>query len=74
MSYADLINIDDFWDKRDTFNQERWDVTFFCKDCNKIVETNRPDENWYVFICKICNWKNIAIWTQEWIKSNYRVK
>lgn len=74
MSYADLINIDDFWDKRDTFNQERWDVSFFCKDCSKIVETSRPEESWYVFICKTCNWKNIAIWTYEWLKSNYRIK
>jgi len=74
MSYNDLINVDDFWDKRDTFNQERWDVAFYCKDCAKIVEVDRPNENGYVFICKVCAWKNIVIWTTEWLKSNYKIK
>lgn len=27
--------------KRETFNDERWDVAFYCKDCEEIVETDR---------------------------------
>lgn len=74
MSYWDLINVDDFWEKRDTFNSERWEVAFYCKDCRKLVEVDRPNENGYVFICKVCSWKNIALWTTQWLISNYKIK
>ena len=73
MSYSDLINIDDF-EKRETFNQDRWEVSFYCKDCKKLVETQRPDSKWYTFICKTCEGKNIVIGTQEGLKSNYKLK
>lgn len=73
MNYKDLINIDDF-EKRETFNEERWDVAFYCKDCESIVEVDRPNPNGYIFKCKICSWENIAIWTLAWLKENYRIK
>lgn len=68
--FWDLVNIEDFWDKRDYFEMERWDVAFYCKDCEKIVETNREEKK-YTFTCKECSGKNIAIWTQSWLKENY---
>lgn len=73
MSYSDLINVDDF-EKKEYFSQERWEISFYCKDCKKLVETDRPDPNGYKFICKNCECENIVIWTQEWLKSNYRLK
>jgi Zn finger protein HypA/HybF involved in hydrogenase expression len=73
MSYTDLINIDEFT-KRETFSEERWDVSFYCKDCKKIVETTRQNPKSYVFICKECEGKNIALWTLEWLKANYKIK
>ena len=73
MSYSDLINIEDF-EKRETFNPERWWVAFYCKECKKIVETNRPKSNGYTFVCKECKSKNISIWTKEWLLKNYRIK
>lgn len=73
MSYSDLINVDEF-EKKEYFSQERWEVSFYCKDCKKLVETNRPNPNGYTFICKVCEWENIVIWTQEWLKTNYRLK
>lgn len=72
-NFWDLINIEDF-EKRNSFIEERWKITFYCKTCQCIVDTNRPKANWYVFICKICNWKNIAIWTEEWVKEKYKIK
>ena len=73
MSYNDLINIESF-EKKDNFNPDRWWVAFFCKNCNRIVETKRPDSNWYIFICNECNNKNISIWTKEWLIVNYKIK
>lgn len=73
MSYSDLINVDDF-EKKEYFSQERWNISFYCKDCKKLVETNRPNPNGYKFICTICEGENVVIWTQEWLKSNYRLK
>ncbi len=70
--FWDLVNIEEF-DKRDYFPEERWEVAFYCKDCKKIVETDRPDKNGYVFICKNCEGKNIAIWTEAGLKSNYKL-
>lgn len=73
MSYSDLVNIEEF-DKRDYFSQDRWDIAFYCKDCKKAVEAARPDPKWYVFVCPECQGWNIAVGTQEWIKSNYNRK
>jgi predicted RNA-binding Zn-ribbon protein involved in translation (DUF1610 family) len=73
-NYSDLLNVDDFWEKRINFNPERGDVAFYCKDCEEMVETDRPNPNSYIFICKKCGWKNIAIGTHEWLKENYRIK
>ena len=73
MSYNDLINVDDF-EKKEYFSQERWDVSFYCKDCKKLVQTERPDPNGYTFICNECEWKNIVIWTEQGLKTNYKIK
>ena len=43
-SFSDLVNIEEF-DKRDYFSDDRWDVSFYCKDCRKLVETERPNPN-----------------------------
>ena len=71
--FSDLVNIEEF-DKREYFSQERWEISFYCKDCKKIVETDRKNPDGYEFICKVCWWKNIAIWTLEWLKTNYKIK
>ena len=73
-NFGDLVNIEEFWDKREDFVEERWEVTFYCKDCEKIVETTRENPDSFKFICNICNWKNIAIWTEEGIKSKFKIK
>lgn len=73
MSYNDLINIEDFA-KRETFTQERWDITFYCKDCKSIVETTRKNPKWYTFICTKCEGTNIAIGTYEGISNQYKIK
>lgn len=73
-NYSDLLNIDDFWEKRDNFDSDRWDVAFYCKDCEELVEVSRPNPQWYTFECNICKWKNIAIWTQKWLQENYKIK
>ncbi len=72
-NFWDLINIEEF-DKRDNFNDERWDISFFCKDCRKIVESERLNPKWYKFSCKVCEWNNIVIGTLEWLKTNYKIK
>ncbi len=73
MSYTDLVNIEEF-EKRENFNMERWDVAFYFKDCKKLVETERPNPQWYTFLCKICESKNVVIWTEEGLKNNYKLK
>lgn len=73
-NYNDLINIEEFWEKKESFTEERWEVSFYCKDCKEIVETERLNPNKYEYKCKKCSWKNIVIGTLEWLKSNYRIK
>ena len=73
-NYGEVINIEDFWDKRLYFSQERGNITFYCKDCKDIVKTERIS-NWkYIFTCIICWWENISIGTEEWIKEMYKLK
>lgn len=71
--YQELLNVNDFKQKEE-FSPERWDVTFYCKDCKKIVETQRPNPKGYTFVCNVCKSKNIAIGTLEGIKATYRIK
>jgi hypothetical protein len=72
-NFWDLINIDEF-EKRETFNEERWEISFYCKDCREIVETTRKNPKGYVFSCNICKWKNIAIGTYESLKDKFKIK
>jgi len=72
--YLDLLNVDEFWDKKVTFNDERWEVAYYCKDCKEIVEADRLEPKWFIFECKKCNWKNIVLGTLSWLKENYRIK
>jgi len=74
MSYNDLINIEELWNKLEQFNEDRGWVAFYCKDCKKIVEVDRPNPKGYVFVCKQCLWKNIVLWTLEGLKLNYHIK
>lgn len=71
-NFWDLINIEEF-EKKENFSKERWEISFYCKDCKKIVIADRPNEKWYKFICTICKWENIVIWTLEWLKTNYKI-
>jgi len=74
MSYEDLLNIDELWSKRDYFKEERGGVAYYCKKCEQIVETKRPNPKWYTFICSKCESDEIALGTKEWIISNYKIK
>jgi len=73
-NFWDLVNIEEFWDKRTEFNNDRWPVSFYCKDCKKIVETTRTHPDKYKYTCNVCSGSNIVIWTNEWLKSNYKIK
>jgi len=72
-NFWDLINIEEF-EKRESFKDERWKVSFYCKECKKLVKAERPDKNWYVFICPLCKSDKVVIWTEEWLKNNYKIK
>lgn len=69
--FGDLVNIEEFWERRETFSPERGEVAFYCKDCEKMVETERKEWKKYIFVCKSCSGKNIAIGTEAGLKDNY---
>lgn len=70
-TFSDLVNIPTFWKKKEDFKKDRGEVTFYCRDCKKIVEVNRLDKNKYIYECKECKNKNISIWTKEWLIDHY---
>jgi Zn finger protein HypA/HybF involved in hydrogenase expression len=69
--FWDLVNIEEFWEKRNYFETERWEISFYCKDCEAIVETERKKPKQYIFSCSKCEGTNIAIWTAAGLKENY---
>lgn len=73
-NFWDLVNIEEFWEKREDFCIERWELTFYCKDCEKIVEVKTINNDLHKYSCNECEWENIAIWTLEWIKTKYKIK
>lgn len=41
-SYTDLVNVPSFGKKREnTFNPERGDIAFYCRDCRKMIDPIR---------------------------------
>lgn len=73
-NFWDLINVEELWEKRDYFSEERWEISYYCKDCSKLVETSRKSPKWFIFECKECNGKNVALGTLESLKTNYKIK
>ena len=73
-NFWDLVNIEEFWDKREDFSEERWEVTFYCKDCGKIVKTTRENPKSFTFFCNKCKGENVAVWTQAGIKAKFKIK
>ncbi len=73
-NFWELINIEEFGGKKNYFTQERWEVSFYCKDCKDIVTVERPNKNGYTFICKVCGGKNIAVGTNAWLIEMYKIK
>lgn len=78
-SYLDLVNVPSFGKKREsTFNPERGDVAFYCRDCHKIVDAIQLEPQKigkkvkeYVYECPICHGQRIALGTAEWLKEHY---
>ena len=72
-SYTDLVNVPSFGKKReDTFNPERGDVAFYCRDCHQIIEAIQlPPQKIgkkmkeYLYECPICHGQRIALGTIE---------
>lgn len=72
-TYSDLVNVPAFGKKREsTFNPERGAVSFWCKDCKKLIKPNRlPPQKIgkkmreYLYECPHCKGQNIAIGTEE---------
>ncbi|USN57822.1 MAG: hypothetical protein H6767_05565 [Candidatus Peribacteria bacterium] len=74
MSYSDLINVDDFGEKRENFNEDRGEVSFYCKECKKLVTVTRPNPKGYTFVCEVCKSKDVVIGTKEGLITNYKIK
>ncbi len=78
-AYADFVNVSSFGKKReDTFNPERGEIAFYCRDCRKIIEPIRlkPQKigkkmREYLYECPTCHGKRVAIGTVEWLKEHY---
>lgn len=48
-------------------------ITFFCKDCEKIVKAYAVGRK-FVYKCSICSTKNVAFGTEKALRGFYRVK
>lgn len=47
-------------------------IVFYCKDCGELVETKKMGKK-YVYICKVCNTKNVAFGTKRSIFGFYNL-
>ncbi|MDD2891507.1 MAG: hypothetical protein PHQ95_00920 [Candidatus Gracilibacteria bacterium] len=70
-SYNDLVNIPTFEKRKEEFVQDRGQVTFYCRDCQKNVEAIRLNPNKYLYECPICKGKHISIGTESSVKEVY---
>lgn len=49
------------------------ELKFYCKDCQKIVET-APVGHKFVYRCTICQTKNVAFGTEKSLRNFYHIK
>lgn len=78
-AYADLVNVSSFWKKReDTFNPERGEVAFYCRDCRKVIDPIKLEPQRigkkmreYLYECPTCHGRRVAIGTVEGLKEHY---
>jgi hypothetical protein len=73
-NFGDLINIDEYWEKREDFNENRWGIAFYCKGCKKIVEVKSVENKEHKYNCSFCSWKDVVTGTAEGLKYNYKIK
>ncbi len=81
-SYTDLVNVPSFGKKREsTFNPERGDIAYWCRDCRKQIEPIHlePQKIWkklkeFLYECSICHGRRVATGTVEWLKEHYERK
>ena len=69
---SDLVNVSTYGKEKITFNPDRGAIVFFCHDCHKFVETDRPDGKKMKFICKTCHGKKISYGTEESLREHYK--
>ena len=74
MSYEDLLNIDELGNKKEYFQEDRWEVSYYCKDCTQLVEVLRLSPKWYDFTCQKCSSASIVLGTKQGLISNYKLK
>ncbi len=73
-NYSDLINVEEFGDKREYFEEDRGGIAYYCKDCEALVDAERKHPKKFVFECKICQGNNVSLWTLESLKTKYKIK
>ncbi len=54
-------------------NNLKGHVVFYCKDCEKIVDT-KPVGRKFAYRCGVCGTKNVAFGTEKTIRAYYRFK
>ena len=64
-NFGDVINIDEYGDKRADFKDDRGGISYYCKDCKKIVEVDVVENKKYNYTCTQCTWKDVVIGTFE---------
>lgn len=69
---SDLVNVSTYGKEKITFNPDRGAIVFFCHDCRKFVETDRPDPKKMRFICQTCKGKKISYGTEESLREHYK--
>lgn len=81
-SYLDLVNVPSFGKKREsTFNPERGEMAYWCRDCRKQVEPIHLEPQKvgkqvreFLYECPICHSRRVAIGTVEGLKEHYERK
>ena len=69
-NFWDLINIEEF-EKRDNFEENRWEISFYCKDCKKMTTVEKCGT--VKFKCKTCSSKNVVIGLKKSLEKFYHI-
>ena len=61
-------------ENEDDYSGRRGAITYYCRDCHKLITPKKHKKKAYRFVCSECEGENVAWGTEASINAHFRLK